>query len=487
MEKEIATTHLLTFLSLADTATIATFKTPEGNTLGEALAKTITDYRAALKAGGFTQVAQLLQIKGMTQARIASLLPLFEEKERHPGYLASHTLVAFKGAAPDFKSLSGRAILEKFVDAVPSQPEKGPLAKDITTYELFYKPEQDKEKLLTELKGLTGFLHFDTRRVFAVQVRNNTYWATLAGNEVYLKDFSWASKFSIRGVEAPAHGYPYSPPGPFPNSFLSMSIHVRNHAGPTGMLSFNPASSSTVRTLTLAQQPTATALEKFDPEGIFLPPVGVQQNYFKSFTLMNYVRQNIAGGDPRQFIGCTAPANPNPNINYFLRGTGSQASWEPGHQLRYVDVIENMALKVIHNPTHTPQMGLDAYMAVMPGNVVAVQKVPIGAPVPANAKFDMYVHYGYWPERSNIVCKVVLRYRPNQIVGMDASGDDVALSPADTLSAQHFFYVENGWGGTYNHVNLKTHAGKYLKCWQDLIVADSVVPYIYEQFQVIIP
>jgi hypothetical protein len=486
MEKEIAIYRLLSFMSLADTAAIAEQKTSQGTPLGTELAKAVTDFRTTLKEGGFKAVSELLLVKGMTSALVDGLLPAFTEKERHPGYIASQTLVGFKGGEPSTKAFMGRIILEKFTGAV-LQRDQETEAKDVVYYALYYKSDQQKEKVLGELRLMNFFFHFNTQRVFAVQNRNGSYWCTIPHAEVYLRDFYWATKFSITEATAPAHGLPYSPPPAQPNAFLSVGFGVRNDVGVQGRLTFSGAAGSRVRTLSLTTNPTATATEKFDVQGIFLPRPGESPDLFKSFNMMNFVQANISTTDPRQFMTASAPQIPNPSYNYYLAGSGNKTFWENNHQFRYVDVIENMALKVIHNPTHTPQMGRDAYMAIVAGNVIGVQTVPTGSPVPANAKFDMYVHYGYWGERRNIVAKVVLRYRPSQIVGLDATTDDVVLSPASTLAAQHFFYIENGWGGGVNHVNLKTNAGKYLKCWQDQIVADAFVPYTNEQFEIIIP
>lgn len=487
MEKNIAIHEFLAFVTFAEEAAIAQQKGNNGKIIGGPLAAAIVKQRTAAPQESFRTIESLLKVTGMSQALVDTLWPQFVVKERYPGMIASHTLVGLKGGAPDLKPFNGEVILEPYQGAVrPRNPEQA-VPEGVTYYELFYSPKRDKEKLLNDLKSLLNFIHFDVKYVFTVQTRHSHYIATIPGTDVYLRDFFWATKLSVRGFDAPAHGYPYSPAAPFPNAFLSLSFNVRNDAGPVGMLSYTPGPSSKVRTVSLATQPVATALEKFDTEGIFLAPIGSSPDYFKSFTLMNYVRANLAPTDPRQFIGSNTPPNSNPNLNYFLVGTGSQAAWEFNHQLRYVDIVENMALKVIHNPTHTAQMGHDAYMAVLPGNVVGVQTVPTGAPVPANAKFDMYVHYGYWGERRNISAKVVIRFRPNLILGVDSTTDDVALSAASGLAAQHFFYIENGWGGGVNHVNLKTHVGKYLKCWNAEIVSDAVVPYIYEQFQVIIP
>ena len=56
-----------------------------------------------------------------------------------------------------------------------------------------------------------------------------------------------------------------------------------------------------------------------------------------------------------------------------------------------------------------------------------------------------------------------------------------------SLNEYTSFYVENGWGGTVNNVNLKTSTGKYVICWQNVMAADAVSPINNEQFKIIIP
>lgn len=482
-------------MNLADAQLIGALPNVDGKPLGDALGKDMVGARSRVSRTGFTDLKQLLAVPGMDEATVKELVRRFGMPERHKGLLKSRTLFTFAKEAPKLEGYAGEVILEKVAGMLVDEKGNPLPAGDETTYEVYYASTVDKDQLFKALEAHQNFRGNSQQRAFAIQTRNNQFVATPVPNfSVYLREIYFASKFTIATANAHPHP-PYGPYFPFlqtnkPNAYYSVALKT-NFYGNVGLLSFNSAQNRVYA----KHSTTAGSTEMFDISGIISEPWPGAHPMFKNFTLMNFVQSNITAADPREFITADNAAVQPGSQNGLQGSNNNTEGWRREFQFRYVEVVEDILLESVQNPSHAgsgrwyvncKSDTSNGYAA----QINAIQVLP-GAAVPDSARFDMFVFYGYWEERGNIVCRVAFRSKQSgSFLGLKANG----LGIHEDLNALHTslndatsFYVENGWGGTVNNVNLKTSTGKYVLCWQNVVVADSASPINHEQFKVIIP
>lgn len=493
MENNFATIEILNFFNLADADLLATFPDAKGNPIGLETAKSVLEMRAKLGEAGFTDIAQLMKVKGVGDLTIGSAIKRMDAAVKYKGMVKSRTLFTYANGAPTVKEYEGKIAFEKAAHFEADVDGK-PLPKgDETTFELYYAPELNQEQLFKTLRGLPTFRTNSLERVFAMQTRNNLFVATSIPNySVYTRDIWFANKFRIASTINNPHP-PYQStffPTSRPNPYMAVAIKT-DFYGNQGYLSFDSPANRVRPVQITAQNPNPGVAEYFDISGIISDPWPGAHPLFKNFTLMNYGQSNITGNDPREFIMADNNAGTAGSVGSQngLQGSNNQVAWLREHQLRYVEVVENMSLESVVNPTHTGS-GRWFMSCATTGAISAIQVLP-GAAIPTTAQFDMYVFYGYWDERSNITSRVAFKSKTNGrflALKPNALGiHEELLADQSALNEYTSFYIENGWGGTTNNINLKTAFGKYVQCWQNVIVADTVSPINNEQFKVYIP
>jgi hypothetical protein len=491
MENQNAAQQLLDFMNLADVLLIAGLPGADGKPLGEALAKRIMEARVKASKTGFTDLKDLAVIKGLGEAGVKELVNRFAMERPYHGKLRSRTLFTFAKDAPKLPEYGDDVILELIVRY--ELDEKGELkpAGDENTYAVYYAPAVDVTQLFKALRASKNYRTDVLEHTFAIQTRNNQFVAAVVpGSSVYLRDMYFASKFKLFYHAAYEHMPIMASPN-YPNAKATVGIET-NFYGNQGRLSFS-TSQNRVGSVQVQGNPAPTVAQKFDLAGIIGEPWPGAHPLFKNFTMMPFIQMYIqTGADPREFIAGDPVAG---SQNGLVGSNNKTESWQRDFQLRYVEVVEDVLLESILNPSHsgTDRWYVNCKHDASNGYAGAINaiRVPTWATAPASARFDMFVFYGYWEERGNIACRVAFRSKnSNKFVGLIPSGGGIAEglnALHTTLDSNTSFYVENGWGGTVNHLNLKTATGKYVICWQDIVSADSVCPINSEQFQVIIP
>lgn len=489
MENNTFLIEMLNFFNLADAEMMAGFPDAAGKAIGSEIAKNVIALRTKIGEPGFTELAQLGKVKGL-EAAVKAAVKAMEDAQPPKGMVRSRTLFTFAGKPPVISGLE-RDIKFEVASQTICDEEGNPIQQgDETTYVLYYSEKLNKEQLFKALEANLYYRSSSLERVFAIQTRNNQFVTMSIPNySVYLRSIYWASKFkithSINNPHSP-YSFPWNPTSK-PNPYLAVAIQTSFY-GNLGYLNFNSPQNRVAPRQITSNTPNPTIEEYFDISGIVGEPWAGAHPMFKNFTLMNTAQGNITGNDPREFIAADN-ALPSGGSNNGLVGSNNQTGWLREHQLRYVEVIENMSLESVQNMSHSGSARWFVNCVnSSTGEINAIQ-ISAGAAIPDSAKFDMFVFYGYWDERSNISCRVAFRSKSSgQFVGLQPN----SLGIQENINAKHLdlneatsFYVENGWGGSVNNINLKTSFGKYLMCWQNVVVANTTSPINHEQFKVV--
>jgi hypothetical protein len=488
MENNTVVTEILNFFNVADAELMGTMPDANGKPLGTATAKRVIEERAKISKEGFTSLEQLMKIKGLGEATIGTIAKRMTSTIKYPGMTKSQTLFTFAQEAPALKEYDGRVVLEKLPRTAIDEKGNPVEETDQAEYELYYTPDVNKEQLFKRLRADANFRTEALQRTFAIQTRNNQFVATAVPNSnVYLREIFFASKFKLR-FEGPFQHTPWTFASTNPNAKMTVSMET-DFYGNVGLLNFNAAQNRVGARTAPAGTPSVSG-DFFDISGIIGEPWTGAHPLFKSFTIMNYVQQNIPSGDPREFISADNIVSQPGSQNGLIGSNNNTEFWRRENQLRYVEIVENVAIEAVMNQSHSGPNRRFVNCGTQAGDINAISQSP-NAAIPLSAKFDMFVFYGYWEERGNIACRVAFRAKQNgRFLGLKANTFGIQEDLAAThisLNELTSFYVENGWGGTVNNVNLKTSAGKYVICWQTIVAADSVNPINNEQFKIIIP
>ncbi len=486
MENNTVVIEILNFFNLADAELMGSMPDANGKPLGTATAKRVIEERAKISKEGFTTLEQVMKIKGLGEATIGMIVKRMTNAIKHPSMTKSRTLFTFAPQAPELKEYADRVVLEKLPSTAIDEKGNPIEETDQATYEVYYAPDVNKEQLFKRLEADANFRTTSLQRVFAIQARNNQFVATSVPNSsVYLREIFFANKFKMRYESAYQHT-PFTFAATHPNAKVTVAIET-DFYGNMGLLNFN-AAQNRVSARTAPVGSPAILSDFFDISGIIGEPWNGAHPMFKNFTLMNFAQMNIPSGDPREFISADNAVSQPGSQNGLIGSNNNTESWRRENQLRYVEIVENVAIESMVNPSHSGSNRWFVNCLNYAGDINAISQSP-NAAIPLGAKFDMYVFYGYWEERGNIACRVAFRSKQNnRFLGLKAN----TLGIYEDLSATHSslneytsFYVENGWGGTVNNVNLKTSTGKYVMCWQNVMVADAVSPINNEQFKIV--
>lgn len=473
--------RLLSFLNLAEGDLIAGLPGATGKPMGPKVASLLVDTRNKYK-GGFSDLAQLQEISHIGDTGVKAMLKAFSDHPKHPGFVQSGTRFTLAKGAPKLPEYEGRVIFEKAAYSQVDENLKPLDMGDEAHYDLYYAEGLDKEQLFRAITASPNFRSSSAVRVFAMQMRNNQFVATsVPNNSVYSRSLFFANKFKIHSSIVNPHP-PYNPwwaPSNKPNPYLAVAIST-DFYGNQGVLNF----SESLNRVGAPSLGTLNASNYFDISGIIGTPTWAAPDHFKSFNILNFKQSNITASDPREYIA----ASPSLSNQNALVGSNNQIGWYREHQIRYVEVLENISVQAVHNASHSGAQNVYLNVNNVNGDVSAIY-VNKGAAIPATAKFDMFVFYGYWNDRKNISCRVAFKSRYNgRLMGLNDSLEQVNCGGTNNeLTERTSFYVEQGWGTDVNAVALKTFYGKYLLTWQNGVGADSVVPINAEQFYIHIP
>lgn len=488
MENTTIITEILGFFNLADAELMSGMPDANGKPIGLATAKRVIEERAKVSKTGFTSLEQIMKVKGMGEANVATIVKRMTSGQPHPDKIRSRTVFTFAKQAPDLKEYEGAVALVKIPPRDLDEKGNPQEIPGQTSYTLYYRPDVNKEQLFKRLEADTNYLSSDLERTFAIQTRNNQFVAASIPNfSVYLREIYFANKFRIRWMGPYQHGSLFA--ATHPNGKMTVSIETSFY-GTTGTLSFNP-SNNRVAPRQDGTGPGGTPLtDFFDISGIIGEPWTGAHPLFKNFTLMTYVQTQIPSGDPREFIAADNSITQPGSQNGLVGNNNNSEFWRRECQLRYVEIVENVAIQTAFNTTQNNTSRWYLNCANGNGDINVIGLAPTAA-VPNTARWDMYVFYGYWEERGNIVCRVAFRAKgTNAFLGLKPNDlgiyEDLAANHS-SLNEFTSFYVENGWGGTVNNVQLKTSTGKYLRTWRNVALADAVAPINDEQFKIVIP
>lgn len=486
------TIQLLDFLNHADAEFIAAFVAGKKIKLDEETIGNLIKAREAQGDSGFTDLEQVSKIKGFDESVMKRLQQAFDVPEKHKGMVKSRTTFVFRGeAAPKLKDYEGEVIFEKSptlqVDAENKVVEMGE-----TEFNLYYAPSVNKEQLFKAIKREKNFLRHGTAHLFAIQLRNDQFILTSpssSGLTCFHRSIYWASKFRIYSIKYFAHNPNQFPSfSTQPNMYMSVSLACED-GGRQGLLRLDP-NLSNVKCQSPGPNddiPPGYPPEDeyyFDISGIIDFPYFAQPELVKSFTLMNYVQEQLPATDPREFITLGG------GYDALIR-SNNQTPWVRDHQFRLVEVLEDISLRSIDNMSHVNQFKNNMYLRVDAQGNVSSTYIAAGSAHSTETLFDLFVFYGYWEDRHRISCRVVLQSkRNNRFLSVDQSENVSCSTPLlfEDLDANTSFYVEQGWGTNNDRIFLKTFWGKYLYVWQNTVGADISAPNsMHEQFEVMIP
>lgn len=475
---------LLKFLSLADAEAIDKLGEDAVN-LGETLAKRIVEAREKYEGGIYSVREQVLAVKGLGEQRYAQLLSVFERNPEHKGMLKSRTMFSFAGRPPCLDEYRGEIHWERSPKVELDEKLGAPESNELDSYELYYEPRVNKEQLFKAIRSSRNFRHSIDGRQFAIQVRNGQFVTGYPNSSVLLRDLYFAAHLSIHSELRPGH----LTAGNFPATHVPMwaravSMHF-DFSGMETYLSWD-AAHNRVRCMDLTQQ-TPGPRELWDVSGILQPYWG-NSGTFESFTMMPWIQSVLpAGADPREII----EADPQIGSSTGLVGQNSQVGWERDAQMRYVEVIENVRVRAIENSSHTGAQSNQMFLSVnSQGEVSSVHVAPGANNPPVGTFFDMYVLYGHFDNRDDIVCNIMLKSRMNgRLLGTGGPlGEEVRCDNSYTHIAPNVKWeVERGWGNTPWRVALRSEAGKYLFNWRHVVNASTVEVINMEQWEIVTP
>lgn len=474
---------ILTFLSVVDENWMLSFFQEASKSFGKELVDQVIETRSKLPNKRFSSLEELYAIKSLGEKGTNTLLSSIKE-DKYPEMIKSADTFTFTEEPNIPKSYQGKIAFEE----TGSKNEK----ENQRTYLLYYKPELEKETILKLVKSLAGFKSRQRDRLFAIQTMNNRFIAAQAGyltpqshykGYIYNFEIGVTTIFRINHLQTPAYpslGSTYVQNG---NAAVTFEYDDLTNPSRKGILKFDKVSNK-ILGAHLTQQLHITTDYQFDIEGIIGRPSWASPDKFRSFSIMNHTAQNPQTSNTREFIQ-------QGSIHYqILEGTNSQTPWVGKTNFRYVEVIKDVCIRAIHNNSHQGVQKDNMYLSV---NIntnpqVSTEYVAPGTTnIPQNIFLDMYVFYGYWEDRNSISSKIMLAPSGGYNFININSNDQVKINTGSVDIHTQFLFLEQGWGQNNNNVYLKTIHGKYLKSWQNVVVADATAPVVQEQWEIIIP
>jgi|GEM_PF-3964505 len=401
------------------------------------------------------------------------------KEEKPTGLVKSRHTVTFMTPPQLPKTLKDRVVLKKV----------GKAKAEAVTFQIYYWPEEDKEFVLKTLKQLKGFKSIDIDRKFVLQTSNNEFVSAVPfTTSIYNRSLYWAAYFNVHDFSTPAYS---GVNASYNNAAVAFEFENRLFSSSgEGILRFNPGSNR-VEGNQLTPGYAVTSDNYFDPIGILGKPSWASDHMYTSFTMMTHAAQPPVPVDSREFVRLSATSGGS-----ALQGSNHQIPWNAPNVFKYVEVIEDICIRAIHNNSHQGAQKDNMYLSVVnpnPNNQVVTQYVAQGTQNwPIGVFFDMFVFYGYWENRNTLSSKIVLRSKtgasPSQqpilVVNSDHS---ISLdnNPSDLRNS--FLFVEQGWGQNNNKVLLRTMHGNHLKSWRTSVTADWGTFSGQEQWEILLP
>lgn len=439
----------------------------------EEISQLLLQKREKLPNQRFSSIQEIASIKGIGEKRLKMILELVDYKEKEVHLLKSRTIFSFLGDAPPMKDYQGKVKFE----AVPSAEKNEGELRD---YYLYYTSDLDREQLISQIKHTSTYKGSFNDPWFAIQTHSG-HFLSVANDQLGFASAITGDE-AFRFSKSMRNGFDIHNPQLYPIHSTRI-IAQRNH-GRGGLfydygrkeVAYNPNQNN-------SNHPNPNAPFHFDLFGQNSPAGSPH----KAFTLMNYWQYSI--GRPR-------PAQDGNGIDErrFITATGAgllghhydSPGWLPQNWYRYVDIVENMSLEVKQLSSKNQQW----YVSTNHNGNVALSARITGNPIPQEALFDMYVFYGRWEDHSNIATRVVFRSKLNgRCLAVDMNNNVTCTSLGHHWNET--FFIEQGWGGHYNDVSLKTAHGKYLLGFlyqgSPVVKADAVTALTLEQFRVVYP
>lgn len=471
------TNQLLEFINYSNSTQLEYFADGNKKGIGATIAKRIKEAQLELDDQLFKSIKQISAIKGIGSDKIADMQAAIKKMSNKTKLIKSKTIFSFKGTPPSFENF------KEHVKLVPTKLD----AKDSAekSYYLYYDKNLDKEQVFTHIKSGLGYSKSWQDEWFVIQGKNGNFLSAnpttgivqfvaqigTSGNEY----FKFSHNLNMHASYDP--NYHTGNRDVQKYSFLYALLKCKADSNQTFQ---NPLSSLYIdysnRELKYGvASNTTNHPHHFDIYGILGQPAWISgQNPFKSFTLMTYYHNQVLNPDQRVFISQEGAK---------LKGIiGNDVGWKPKNWFRYVDVIEDIAIKARHETAFYNKM----HLAVNPNDSVSFNHIHSWQSLPLNTKFDMLVFYGHWGERNTIVTKVFFRSKSNnKYLSVDAN-DNVRCN-SNTMGDNESFFIEQGWGTDIDDVVLKTYHGKYFYHYQSYAKADTITPLSFQQMRIVIP
>jgi hypothetical protein len=474
MKKE---TKLLEFLNQATAKQIDEFADGSKNGIGITIAKKIIQKRDGLPNGKFTSIQELSDIKGVGKDKIADMLSFIAQTPIESKFIKSRTIFAFAGGAPNLQEYKGEVKFELAEEFLDSKEDTKNEYKEIK-YRLYYNPQLNKEQLFKSIENSRNFRNSSNDYWFAIQANDGRFISKLPNGDIGFSNTIGANEklYAIQYASPHHPSHPYHSGHlnendqqlfPFYKTAFSFGFNSPKHD-----VLYVDWGSQSIKHQNAYINILADPKYFFDAFGILSPPTWVTPDLFKAFTFANYADDPIPATDPRKFVGQEGN----------LLKLRNQIGWEPKNWFRYVDIVENVGIKAKRD-----YPGFRNRHMVITNGQVSFQHVHTwDVPPPASGRFDMYVFYGKWGDRQNIAPRVMFKSRSNGNY-LSVNGNDVVLCTATTPSNESTFYVEQGWDGQIDDINLKTFQGKYLYGYQTYAKADKVFPLGFDQIEIVYP
>jgi len=470
--------QLLEFINYSNSTQLEHFADGDKKGIGATIAKRIKETQDELESQQFTSIEQISAIKGIGSDKITDMKAAIEKMNDRTPLIKSKTIFSFNGTTPAF---------ENFKEQVKLVPTKlDTKDSDEKSYYLYYDKNLDKNQVFTHIKSSLGYSKSWQDEWFVIQGKDGHFLSAdpttsivkfvsqigINGNEYFKfsQNLNMHSNYDPyqqtgHGRDVQKYSFLYAllkckadPNQTYQGSFSSLYIDYSNRE-----LKYGIAANTT-------NHP-----HHFDIYGILGQPAWISgQNPFKSFNLMTYYHNQVLNPDQRVFISQEGTK---------LKGlVGNDIGWKPKNWFRYVDVIEDIAIKARYETGSHNKM----HLAINPNDSVSFNHIHSWQSFPINTKFDMLVFYGHWGERNSIVTKVFFRSKSNhKFLSVDAN-DNVKCN-SNTMGDNESFFIEQGWGTDIDDVVLKTYHGKYFYHYKSYAKADTITPISFEQMKIVIP
>lgn len=446
--------------------------TKDDSPFSEEITLKLIEKRNTLPKDQFKSIKEVLEVKGIGEKTLSLLIELADH-DKEEIKLRSRTIFSFLGAAPLMKGYNGKVEFE----AVPVN-EGEEQKSELRDYYLYYTSDLNKDQLFSQIKHIPNYHTQYNDPWFAIQIHDGRFLSV--ANDVLGFADAIGEDEAFQFSTSSRHQNFLNNPQLYP-PYSTRIIAQKN--GGRGGLFYDYGTNEVQYNPTQNYSGASNGPFHFDLFGQDSPA----NDMYKAFTLMNYWRYAIGrprplqdgnGVDERRFITATGGVLSGHDYN--------SPGWLPQNWYRYVDIVENTSLEINHLSSKVQQW----YVSTNHNGEVALSTRVTGNPIPQEALFDMYVFYGRWEKRSNIAARVVFRSKLNgQCLSVDANNNVTCNSSRHDWNET--FFIEQGWGGRNNDINLKTAHGKYVLGFlyqgNPVVKADEVTPINFEQINVVYP